>query len=216
MIQDLEDAADISTDDGGSFRVCFSSRHYRYITIRWGIELTLEDQRGHAEDLAIYVKNRLEIRDAALAEDLKTQILEKAAGVFLWVILVVTILNKENRRGRLALHKRLAEIPGGLSELFKDIITRDQDNMEDFILCILWVLYAAWPLRPEEYYHALWSGLSLKGLADKELPSTTGQDATDMIQSCVISSSKGIVEITKSIRPTVQFIHESVRDFLIK
>ena len=32
----------------------------------------------------------------------------------------------------------------------------------------------------------------------------------------VLDSSKGLAELTKSMTPTVQFIHESVRDFLIK
>lgn len=33
----------------------------------------------------------------------------------------------------------------------------------------------------------------------------------------VVASSKGLAEVTKSRnKPTVQFIHESVRDFLIK
>ncbi|KAH7159343.1 hypothetical protein DER46DRAFT_686813 [Fusarium sp. MPI-SDFR-AT-0072] len=35
-------------------------------------------------------------------------------------------------------------------------------------------------------------------------------------KKCIISSSKGLAEITKAKKPTVQFIHESVRDFLIK
>jgi hypothetical protein len=32
----------------------------------------------------------------------------------------------------------------------------------------------------------------------------------------VLNSSKGLAELTKSKTPTVQFIHESVRDFLTK
>ncbi|KAK6341527.1 hypothetical protein TWF696_008599 [Orbilia brochopaga] len=216
MIQDLEELADVSTERGIPFRICFSSRHYPYIAIRYGLQVTLEDQQGHAEDLASYAKNRLEIKDTALVEELRAQILDKAAGVFLWVVLVVDILNRENRRGRMAMRKRLAELPTGLSELFKDMLRRDQENMEDFLLCIVWILFAKRPLKPEEYYHALWSGLSLEGLADDEIPSVTGPDAAETVRNCVISSSKGLIEITKSESPTVQFIHESVRDFLIK
>ncbi len=37
-----------------------------------------------------------------------------------------------------------------------------------------------------------------------------------MIEKYILSSSKGLVEITKSKIPTVQYIHESVRDFLLK
>ncbi|EXA30920.1 hypothetical protein FOVG_17748 [Fusarium oxysporum f. sp. pisi HDV247] len=142
--------------------------------------------------------------------------LDKAAGVFLWVALVVDILNKEDRHGRLALRRRLQEVPSKLSELFKDILTRDQVHMEDLLLSILWILLAERPLKPGEYYHALWSGLSLRDLVDLEIPPVNTSDASVCINKCIISSSKGLAEITKAKKPTVQFIHESVRDFLIK
>ncbi|KAH7000854.1 Pfs, NACHT and ankyrin domain protein [Ilyonectria destructans] len=216
MVQYFEDLAEQSTDNRIALRICFSSRHYPYIIIRRGIRLTLEDQPGHAEDLANYVASRLRIKEPTLVEELQPQLLEKAAGVFLWIVLVVDILNKDYGRGGLALRKRLAEIPSGLSELFKDILRRDNENMEDLLLCILWILYAKRPLRPTEFYHALWSGLSLKGLADPEIPDVTVPDAGDRVNRCVISSSKGLAEITKSKQPSVQFIHESVRDFLVK
>jgi hypothetical protein len=54
------------------------------------------------------------------------EILVKASGIFLWVYLVVPILNKAYDKGRpYSLKKRLEEIPKGLPELFDDILTRD-------------------------------------------------------------------------------------------
>jgi hypothetical protein len=44
-----------------------------------------------------------------------------------------------------AVRKRLQEIPAGLSELFKDLLKRDNENM-DGLLCIQWILYAKRPL----------------------------------------------------------------------
>ena len=38
----------------------------------------------------------------------------------------------------------------------------------------------------------------------------------DVIKRSILNSSKGLAEITKSKIPSVQFIHESVRDFLLK
>ncbi|KAK1589671.1 Pfs, NACHT and ankyrin domain protein [Colletotrichum navitas] len=216
MVQDLEELADESTEKGQLLRICFSSRHYPYINIRHGIHLTLDGQPGHVNDLTNYVTSRLNIKDPKLVDELQGQILEKAAGVFLWVILVVEILNKENGRGRLALKKRLKDIPDQLSELFKDILRRDNQNMDQLLLCVLWILLAKRPLRPNEFYHALWSGLSPQGLVDDEVPDVTSQDSGDTITSCVVSYSKGLAEITKSNQPIVQFIHESVRDFLVK
>ncbi|KAL6409920.1 Ankyrin repeat, PH and SEC7 domain containing protein secG [Ilyonectria robusta] len=172
MVQYFKKLVEQSTK-GTLLRIYFSSRHYPYIVLRQGIQLTLEDQPGHAKDLENYIRSRLRINNPTLLEELQPLLLEKAEGVFLWAVLVVEILNKEDRRGRLALRKRLAEIPTGLSELFKDILRRDNTNMEDLLLSILWILYSKRPLRPEEFYHALWSGLSLKDLADSDPPTVT-------------------------------------------
>ncbi|KAF5258984.1 hypothetical protein FOXYS1_10420, partial [Fusarium oxysporum] len=216
MVEFFEEVAEQCVEDNVRFQVCFSSRHYPYIDIKSGIRLTLEGQDGHNDDLKHYITKHLRIQDPALIDELKQMMLDKAAGVFLWVALVVDILNKENRRGRLALRRRLQEVPSELSELFRDILTRDEEHMEDLLLSILWILLAERPLKPGEYYHALWSGLSLKDLADVEMPPVNTSDANDCINKSVISSSKGLAEITKAKEPTVQFIHESVRDFLVK
>ncbi|KAL5591167.1 hypothetical protein FOBRF1_014724 [Fusarium oxysporum] len=216
MIDLFEEVAEQCVEDNVRFQVCFSSRHYPYIDIKSGVRLTLEGQDGHNEDLKLYISKHLRIQNAALVDELKQMMLEKAAGVFLWVALVVDILNKEDRHGRLALRRRLQEVPSELSELFKDILTRDQEHMEDLLLSILWILLEERPLNPEEYYHALWSGLSLKGLVDLDIPPVNISDASSCIKRFIISSSKGLAEITKAKEPTVQFIHESVRDFLIK
>ncbi|KAH6950848.1 Pfs, NACHT and ankyrin domain protein [Fusarium avenaceum] len=186
------------------------------VRFRTGIRLTLEGQDGHDEDLKHYILKNLRIQDAVLVDELKQIMLEKAAGVFLWVALVVDILNKENRRGRLALRRRLQEVPNELSELFRDLLTRDQEHIEDLLLSLLWILLSTRPLTPGEYYHALWCGLLLEDLADTEMPAINSSDAKDCFNKCIISSSKGLAETTKGSKPTVQFIHESVRDFLIK
>ncbi|KAA8647187.1 uncharacterized protein ATNIH1004_005877 [Aspergillus tanneri] len=219
MVQYFENLTERCSATGVPFRICFSSRHYPYIVIRRGIRLTLEDQSGHAGDLATYATSHLRIGDPALAEELLSRLLAKSAGVFMWVVLVVDILNKEYRRGGMFLRRRLAEIPSDLSELFKAILRRDKEDIEALLLCILWILYANRPLQPKEFYHALWSGLALNSLVDNQIPDVTIPDSThdlNQFDRYVIHSSKGLAEVTKSKHPTVQFIHESVRDFLIK
>ncbi|KAF9761199.1 hypothetical protein IL306_003920, partial [Fusarium sp. DS 682] len=216
LVEYFEDLAEQSSQEKANLRICFSSRHYPYIDIRLGIRLILEDQIGHASDLESYISTHLRIRDRSLLAELQQKMLEKAAGVFLWVVLVVDVLNQENRRGRLALKRRLEQVPSGLSDLFKDLLKRDTANMEELQLSLLWILLSKRPLKPEEYYHAIWSGLSLEGLADLDIPEVDMEDSEDCFDRCVISSSKGLAEITKLKHPRVQFIHESVRDFLVK
>ncbi|CAG8106333.1 unnamed protein product [Penicillium salamii] len=91
----FEELGERFTGKGVLFRACFSSRHYLYIVIYRGLRFTLEDQLGHAEDLVTYVTSRLRIKEPKLVEKLQPQLISKAAGVFMWVVLVVDILNKE-------------------------------------------------------------------------------------------------------------------------
>ncbi|CAH0028151.1 unnamed protein product [Clonostachys rhizophaga] len=215
MVYFFEAVTKQSTDIRVPLRICFSSRHYPCINTSWSIRVILEAQPGHTNDLKDYTKSSLRITNPRLVKQLQKDIIDKAAGVFLWVVLVVQILNVEDRRGRPTLRKRLEEIPSGLTELLRDLVVRDKDNIDEFVLSTLWILFANRPLRPNEYFHALWSGLHSKGSADTEIPDTslyTDETATRY----VTSSSKGLAEITISNTPTVQFIHESVRDFLLK
>lgn len=215
MVEYFETLGQQAIDDKVNLRICFSSRHYPYIFIRKGIRLTLEDHKGHGEDVERYIQGNLRAEPGPLANEVQAQILQKAAGVFMWVVLVVDILNKEFARGRMfAVKKRLAEIPDRLSDLFKDILKRDNENMEDLLLCLQWILYAKRPLMRQEFYFAVSTGL----LGDDEdyFNDLMISIPDDIMDRFVVNSSKGLAEVTKSNSHTVQFIHESVRDFLIK
>ncbi|PTB64492.1 purine and uridine phosphorylase, partial [Trichoderma citrinoviride] len=212
MVSYFEDLGREAIKRGIQLRICFSSRHYPYISIEHALRLTLEDQQGHSQDMERYVKSRFKPSPDRFG-DVQAQILHKAAGVFMWVVLVVGILNAEFDRGRIfAVRKRLQELPVGLSDLFKNILRRDDDNMQELLLCIQWILYAKRPLRPKEFYIALLSASPDDALSECDVSHLT----SDILEKFVISSSKGLAEVTKSTHPTVQFIHESIPDFLLK
>jgi ankyrin repeat protein len=211
MAFSFEQLSELAASEEIPLRICFSSRHYPDFDIQRGIRVILENQQGHADDLKKYVEAQLRIRDHTLKKDLEARIIQKAAGVFLWIVLVVGILNRHMRRGGQQPKKRLVEIPSGLSALFKDILTRDDENMAEFRLCVLWILCAKEPLGAESLLHAVWSGLYLEGQADSEPPDLT------TAAGFVTGSSKGLAEVMdQSGFHRVQFIHESVPDFLIK
>ncbi|KAF4627618.1 hypothetical protein G7Y89_g10540 [Cudoniella acicularis] len=213
MVTFFERLGQFATASQIQLHVCFSSRHYPHITIEKGVSLVLEDQGGHEQDIANYLHSELKAGRSKLVDQIKDEILQRASGIFLWVVLVVQMLNKEFNCGRIyALRKRLDEIPNGLDELFQDILSRDGQNMEELILCLQWILYAKRPLKREEFYFAVLSGVAPEALAAWSLEEITRQD----MERFILSSSKGLAETTKSNHQTVQFIHESVRDFLLK
>jgi hypothetical protein len=106
------------------------------------------------------------------------------------------------------MQSRLREIPEGLPALFKTIIFRDDKHKEEFLLCLRWILYARRPLTLKEWYFGMMSGVDsrlewVEGIIDHRM------------ETILLSSSKGLAELTKGKTITAQFIHESVRDFLV-
>ncbi|RKL51797.1 hypothetical protein BFJ70_g512 [Fusarium oxysporum] len=196
MVSSFKSLGNLSAAEGVSFQVCLASRHYPHITMPKKIELVLEGQEGHDQDIISYLDSELEIGDSKLAQEVRAQIKEKASGVFMWVVLVSGILQQKYDQGRIhTLKKTIREIPGDLHELFRDILTRDDTNKDELLLCIQWVLFARHPLKPEQLYFAIRSHT----------------------ECATCNSSKGLAEVTRAKQdPTVQFIHESVRDFLLK
>ena len=206
MLETFVQAADIG------FLLCFSSRHYPNITVNAGVQFVLENQEGHSQDLKNYITSELKIGKKGRAESLKQAIFQKSNGIFLWVVLVVGILRRENDRGRLHnMERRLDEIPSELNELFRDIILRDSHDLPELVLCIQWILYAQRPLQRAEFYFALLSANDQNNLEPwdpEEIP-------TKVMNNYILDCSKGLAELTRGNKPTVQFIHESVREFLL-
>ncbi|OIW32488.1 hypothetical protein CONLIGDRAFT_271607 [Coniochaeta ligniaria NRRL 30616] len=213
MVSYFEYLGELCVSVGVRFQVCFSSRYYPNITLVRGLILRLEHQEGHGEDIENYLSTELKIGRTKLAEEVRAEVQEKSSGVFMWVVLVADILNKEHDDGNMhTLRKKLRDIPAELHELFRDILTRDKLQQDRLLLCIQWVLFARTPRRPEELYFAI-----LSGIQPDILESWNADEVTEsVIEKFLLSSSKGLVEVTKSACPTVQFIHESVRDFLLK
>ncbi|KAL4936537.1 hypothetical protein BDV06DRAFT_204849 [Aspergillus oleicola] len=213
MLRFFEDTAESVMAVGVSFHVLLSSRHYPHITIRRGLELVLEGQEGHNQDIKNYVDKELNIGRSNLAAQIRCELQEKASGVFMWVVLVVEILNKEHDRGRMhRLRQKLRDIPDDLHSLFRDILMRDQDDRDQLLLCVQWILLARQPLTPMQLYCALLIEIEPEALEDWTAEAITAKD----IERFIVDCSKGLAETTITKISTVQFIHESVRDFLLK
>ncbi|KAI1772341.1 hypothetical protein F4818DRAFT_454157 [Hypoxylon cercidicola] len=213
MIYFFEDIGEQALESNFIFRVCFSSRHYPHITIRRGLQLTLEDEPDHTNDIRQYIHSKLKIKEKDTKEKVEIEILERSANIFLWAALVVDILNKEYDKGLNPTLKRLKQLPDGLHRLFEDILTRDNENIQELVLCLQWILFAKRPLQPKELYFAVQLGL------DPAKSPFWDRDCvgSDMIDRFNLNVSKGLAEVTKQKqKPTVQFIHESVRDYLLR
>jgi ankyrin repeat protein len=145
-------------------------------------------------------------------EEIRSEILKRASGVFLWVVLVVWILNTELDHGqRHRLREKLKNIPGKLDSLFTDLLSRDNENIAETTLCLQWLPFSKRPLKPEELYIAVLSGTDPSAL--NEWDSTDTGSNSDTVGKFILSCSKGLAEVSKAKDHTVQFIHETVHEF---
>ena len=213
MVAFLERLGQASVLSNTHFQICLSSRHYPHISIKKSIQIVLEDEEDHNHDITKYLNAKLMAGRSKKMDNTRDSVERKSCGIFLWVVLVVPILNKAYDQGKIhALEKRLDEVPKGLDALFEDILIRDQVDIAEFVLCLQWVLYANRPLRREELYYAMVAGNDADTLHGFSPEDVTVQEMNQYILHC----SKGFAEVTKTKASTVQFIHESVREFFLK
>lgn len=217
MLADIGERARQVADRGIQMYTCFSSRHHPHITLQQGLRMNLEWQYGHNQDLLKYVESQLVLGPAKMRTRIQHQLTEKADCVFIWAVLAVAILNREYKAGGLqSAQERLAHISADVHELYDDmlddLLSRDND-MTQFRLCIQWLLFAQRPLRYHEYHFAVLAGV---GSSNQVLQWMDGNSVTDdHLRRFVQTSSMGLAEITGEFEGTVQFIHQSVADYLL-
>ena len=213
MVDFFTDLGRFATTEKVLFFVCFSSRYYPNVSVEVSQQLDLEKQNGHSNDIAQYIKSELKIGNSKRHESLKAEIAQKSNGIFLWVVLVVQILKREYDRGMVhKMSERIKTIPQELDKLFRDILTRDNNDLPGLMLCMQWMLFSKRQLSREEFYFALRSG----GDDFKGEPWDIEDVPVQAMDNFILTCSKGLVELTRGKAPVVQFIHESVREFLAK
>jgi ankyrin repeat protein len=197
-----------------SLHVCFASRHFPYISIRRSLQISLEAQEQHAQDISCYLSHHLYFEDdSSLAEQIRADLQAKASGIFIWIVLVVEMLNKEYDAGQKhSLREMIKKIPQDLHDLFRDILSRDAGPNQGVLLCLQWLLFTKRPLTPRELYLAILSGTEPQSLKTCHSEAISDHD----VEKYILNNSKGLSEITKTSTPTVQFIHETVKDFLVE
>ncbi len=196
----LETLSIIAINAGAELRICISSRHYPRVSMKKNLELTVEMRQEHETDITAYVREKLYTDDYSFAY----QIRKKAGGIFMWVVLVVAMLNKAYDEGRHeAMQVTLDEVPEDLEGIFNTALEKGNSDKAELISMLQWVLFSYRRLTPEELYIAAVS---------ESLPSH------DAVRRRIVSSSKGLIEVRveDTGEEFVQFIHLSVNDFLCR
>ncbi|KAK4148589.1 hypothetical protein C8A00DRAFT_38833, partial [Chaetomidium leptoderma] len=205
----LESLSIDAVQAGVTLRICLSSRHYPNVSMRKFLELTLEMSKEHGRDIATYIAQKLDGHD----DDIKAKVREKAGGIFMWVVIMVSLLNKAYDEGRLeAMREALEEVPADLEEVFNKLLSQDDPNKAETVRMLQWVLLSRRPLKPEELFFAVLAGTASEYTGPWNRSKITGHT----IQRRITASSKGLIEVRTGDTASVQFIHLSVNDFLFR
>jgi hypothetical protein len=218
VVSFLESLSVNAIDAKNILNICLSSRYYPNISIKRTLELLVEEETEHDQDIIKYVQRKLRVTD----KEIEKELLQKASHIFMWVVLVVEMLNKAFDDGDIrAMRKKLREVPSDLDEVFSTLLNKDNTDKQETVLMLQWVLFAERLLKPEELYFAVLAGAEPEGLGAWN----RFNDTPEIIKRFITKTSKGLVEVRKGHAETysgkvpaetVQFIHGSVNDFLLR
>jgi hypothetical protein len=210
-----------------SARLCISCRHYPILTAKASLEICIDDENH--KDIVEYVKHRLdsEIQKQEMAtlslddcQGLENTIVERSVGVFQWARLAVPLVIDLDRQGESLeyIYAELSKVPQDLAAVYEHILKRviQPRHWRRTLHLIQWVCLAERPLSVSELRFAMTSD-DMNIHASRQLC----RDAKDFVdtdmrmEQLITSLSGGLVEVKHyEAESTVQFIHQSVDDFL--
>ena len=241
VVQTFEDLASASLSENTNFNICLSSRYWPQIRIPRCFTARVE-VKNH-DDIVMYIQKRLETahvnkQDLALFDTLKSEILNKAQGTFLWVVLVVQELLQANIAGATLRELRdiVQTVPLDLRRFYQHLLqSTEGEDRERMLRLFQVVFYAQRPLSPTELRYALGFGSEAYASYAEWSRSSEYIRSDEQMEKRVREHSKGLVEFAQlpqddehlqafdderaqdsaqSLKAVVQFIHQSVRDFL--
>lgn len=201
----LEDLGLQAAASRHSIRICLSSRHYPSISMAKNLELVVETQSDHRKDIAIYISDKLKDKEGHNVDKLQAM----AEGIFQWTILVIEIINRDFDEGLTT--DVASTFSSGLDNVFLTLLEKNNRRRDQTILMLQWVLFSDFPLTPTELYFAVMSGTERNELPKRPLPDSS------KYAKFMTTTSRSLIELRRRGRNAkTQFIHESVKDFLMR
>ncbi|KAG9228857.1 hypothetical protein BJ875DRAFT_219133, partial [Amylocarpus encephaloides] len=204
--------------------ICFSCRHFPVVTDNQGRDIYVEEE--NQADISVYVCDELHRRlsvsesEQHYLAELQDAIVGRAQGVFQWAALVVDLAIRYHNYGLSPrkIRQRLEEVPEELGDVYKHILRKviDKNDYPETLRLMRWVCLAERPLTVIEISFAM-------SLRETEIPGPESSLAEPELRSYdvmvrrIVSLSGGLIESKQHGKDQiVQFIHQSVNDFLLR
>ena len=227
VVSYLRELNDSLLEPEAAVSICFSCRKYPNITTNDGFQVCVEDE--NYEDIEAYVlrelRRQLQIKAQGSKKnddlkDLKTKVASKASGVFLWAKLAVDLVVRQYNDGipLKTIHQGLDKVPPLLDDIFKHIILElvDPEERTQSLHLMQWISLAERPLSLTELRFAMaCDDSSIQPLQYSCQDCKDFIEDNDRMEKRVVSLSGGLAEVKHHEKKyIVQFIHQSVNDFL--
>lgn len=154
-------------------------------------------------DILLYLEANMDHMPSIDEEDRQKmvfQILQKSAGCFLWVSLVLQELRQVHTSAEI--RQVLEDVPSDMDELYSRILESMSRAPYGKLLAkaiLTWTVCSARPLTTDELYHALQIDI---------------QDTIDSVEKSITTSCGQLVYVDTHSR--VQMVHQTARDFLLR
>ncbi|KAI1455732.1 hypothetical protein F4805DRAFT_434676 [Annulohypoxylon moriforme] len=210
--------------------VCISCRHYPNITLPNCPTIIME--QANKVDIVTFLEAKIPygiLADEETIDTLRSIILKKSQGVFLWVVLVVRMIIRDidNGRSESEIQSGICDVPSDLEAVFNNLIeSLPRNDLERFRNLIYWMILSLKKNSLEENERE--QVLSTDGLSAADLDSIISNKPRtelrllsdleiavdkDRSERLVRNLSRGLIEISSG---RIQFIHETVREFILQ
>ncbi|KAI9043131.1 uncharacterized protein KD926_004314 [Aspergillus affinis] len=212
-----------------SGKICIACRHYPGITSTCGIEIVVEDHNH--DDITTYVRDSLPLGFPLSPgtpsyqswDSVVNDLIKSAHGVFLWIRLVVPLVEKRVQDGESPenIQRFLRKVPQKLGDVYEDILrnTIEQEYRSQASLLFQWVCLAERPLSVTEMRYAMSArDISMSPSRVRCNETSTFVTSDELMKLRIRAWSGGLIEAIidqKSTTETVQVIHQSVNDFIV-
>ena len=215
-------------------KVCFSSRHFPEELITGPLAnngFVLEQK--NSRDISNFVNDNISFigvlgDNVAHRHEIKSEILRKADGIFLWVKIVLQELESSHDNGATfaELKSSLVELPDKLHGLYQSLLAKIGDGfLEETNTMLALILSAQRPLTLSEFRMAIAFSRGLSFESQSAMQKSQDIVQSDMtMKKRIRSRTGGILEVAAgngkgacySTKEVVQVIHQSVKDFLME
>ncbi|EFQ99305.1 hypothetical protein MGYG_02317 [Nannizzia gypsea CBS 118893] len=225
FIEELKDLFERLQPTSSDCHVFFTCRHNPVADPNSESGICAEHQNN--SDILTYAQSRLSTRPRipiVTREAIATTIAKRAKGIFLWARLIIDrALEREPDEFGLEMIEEIIsnsqDLYGLYGELIKERKEKGEAELQDTLKLIQWICFARWPLTLDELRWAITINTNIKSPYQplKEFKNSRYYTSNnEVMERRVKTYSCGLAEVVELDQTrVVQFIHQSVKDFLL-